>query len=142
MTVTLLVYPVLAATPPHRWDEAHARHTRRITPLVALVYLPLAAASATAAWRLVDTAISSPASLADGPAATLLTCGIVLALLGAAGAAAATAFGAAPTHGALGRGYDPQLLARLTRYDRWRCAAAVAGGAGAVLAACAAAFGG
>ena len=41
-TVTLLVYPALAEVPPERWHDAHQRHSRRIVPLVGLVYVSLA----------------------------------------------------------------------------------------------------
>jgi hypothetical protein len=38
LMVTFVVYPGLADVQPDRWPVAHARHSRRITPLVALVY--------------------------------------------------------------------------------------------------------
>ena len=38
LKVTLVVYPALADVQPNLWAAAHARHSRRITPLVALVY--------------------------------------------------------------------------------------------------------
>ena len=137
LTVTVLVYPSLIATAPGDWDRTHDRHTRRITPLVGLIYVPLALACGLAAWQLLSTLLADPASLVDGAGAALLAAGVVVALTGAAGAAAATAFGAAPVHGRLGAGHDEALLARLLTYDRWRCGAAVLGAGGAGLAAAA-----
>ncbi len=38
LTVSRLVYPALAAVAPAAWEPTHAAHSRRITPLVGLVY--------------------------------------------------------------------------------------------------------
>ncbi|MBC2960774.1 hypothetical protein [Nocardioides deserti] len=38
LTVTALVYPRLAGTAPAAWSREHSRHSRTITPLVAVVY--------------------------------------------------------------------------------------------------------
>jgi hypothetical protein len=38
LTVTLVIYAALAGVQPDQWVAAHARHSRRITPPVALVY--------------------------------------------------------------------------------------------------------
>jgi hypothetical protein len=104
-TVTLLVYPALADVPDDLWTTAHARHSRRITPLVAVVYVVLAVACAGAL-------LHDPAS--PGP---------WVAGVGAAGAALATAAGAAPTHGRLASGLTPELIRRLLLADRVRCGA-------------------
>lgn len=106
LTVTVLVYPVLARVPAASWTQAHARHSRLILPLVALTYGGLVAAGA---WVVVD----SPTSLE------------VAAVLTAAGCILVTAVAAAPTHGRLVVP-DPALLRRLLRADRVRGLLAVA----------------
>lgn len=106
VTVTALVYPALVRVPGTGWQEAHARHSRTIAPVVALLYGALVA---TGAWTLVSAA-SAPAVVAVG-----LT----------AGCLAVTALLAAPTHGRLTEP-EPRLLARLLVVDRARAALAVA----------------
>lgn len=104
-TVTVLVYPALARVPPAQWTAAHRAHSRAITPVVAVVYGSLLAAGGWALW--------------SGPAA-----GTWLALAATAVAMLVTAFVAAPAHGRLGGGHDPELLRRLLRADRVRAVAA------------------
>jgi hypothetical protein len=113
-TVTLLVYPALVRVPSADWSVAHATHSRRITPLVAIVY-------GAAAVACVGSVVSSPASG-----------GSWVAALGTAGVLLVTATTAAPTHGRLARGPTPQLLRRLLRVDRVRLLLALValGGAG------------
>ena len=113
-TVTALVYPVLGARSPDDWGVAHARHSRAITPLVAVVYGALV--------------VCGGAFVLSGPDAVGW-----LALLGAAGAVVVTAVAAAPTHGRL-TDRDDALVHRLLVADRWRCAFAVSGAALAVVA--------
>ena len=48
--VTIVVYPALAATRPADWDAAHDAHSRRISYVVAPLYLVVAAACL---WVLV-----------------------------------------------------------------------------------------
>lgn len=118
LTVTLLVYPVLAATPREAFARAHLLHSRRIVPLVGIVYVGCAAAGL---WVLVG-----------GPRtpATLAACALT------ALAAGLTALVAAPVHGRLGsRGPRPSLLRQLLRADRLRCLAAVGALVAAVVAA-------
>ena len=115
LTVTVLVYPVLAATPAADWPAVHARHSRRIVPLVAVVYLAVAVTAAGA--LLVDP---QPA--------------VALAVAASALAPGLTAAVAAPLHGRLGAGPDPALLARLLRADRLRSVAAVLALVAAVVA--------
>jgi hypothetical protein len=57
---------------------------------------------------------SGPASLSVWVAAGAF--GVILVL---------TAVGAAPRHGRLGRGYDADVAAGLSRVDQWRCALAL-----------------
>lgn len=117
LTVTGLAYPALARVPVEGWAEAHARHSRAITPLVALCYGALAL---TAGWALLD-APRSPA--------------LVAALACVLGSVLATATAAAPTHGRLGRsGPTPALLGRLLLADRVRAAFAVGAALAGVLA--------
>ncbi|WP_148613487.1 hypothetical protein [Nocardioides rubriscoriae] len=113
-TVTALVYPALVEVGPAAWDVAHAHHSRRIVPLVAVLYAGLVA--------------TGVALVVHGPG--------VLGWVGLAGVAVAlatTAVAAAPLHGRL-RADTDDLRARLLVVDRVRCAGAVVG---ALAAACA-----
>lgn len=117
LTVTVLVYPALAEVPADGWARAHDRHSRRITPLVGLVYAALLVAGVVA--------------VLDGPGAA----GWV-GLAATAVALGVTATLAAPIHGRLGqRGAgDDELVRRLLLVDRVRCAGAVVGAVAAALA--------
>jgi hypothetical protein len=119
VTVTVLVYPALVEVGDERWRESHERHSRRISPLVGVVYLGLLVAGGAA--LLADPGPWTWAALA-------LTAGAVLV----------TAAWAAPTHAALGRSAstarDRALRrSRLVRADRVRCSLAVLGAAAAVV---------
>jgi hypothetical protein len=114
-TVTLLVYPALARVPAPDWSSAHDLHSRRITPLVVILYGALLVAAAGAVW-------SAPSSV-----------GVWVAVLGIVATFAVTAAGAAPTHGRLAAGRDDQLLDRLLRVDRLRLGFALVALCGAVL---------
>ncbi len=115
LTVTLVVYPALAAVPAPGWQSAHDAHSRRIVPLVALAYGAALVACAGAA-------LTSP------------TVGTWVAVVGTVAAVAVTAASAAPTHGRLGAGKDDALVHRLLVADRVRAAAAVLALLGAVAA--------
>jgi hypothetical protein len=115
-TVTLLVYAALAEVPPERWHDAHDRHSRRIVPLVAVVYVALL--------------VTGVGAVAGHPSSVLLW----VATLASAAAVLVTATAAAPLHGRLGSGRDPALVARLLVVDRLRCGCATLGFAAAVLA--------
>ncbi len=117
LTVTLLVYPGLAAFTPDGWQAGHARHSRLITPVVVLVYA--AALAGCAAGTTHRAGLWGPA-LAVSVAATLAAVGV-------------TAAAAAPLHRRLAD-HDPALIARLLRVDRLRGAAAVVAAAAALLA--------
>ena len=116
LTVTLVVYPALADLSGDRWTAAHDAHSRRITAVVAVVYVGLLAAVA--------------ASLLLEPVSAATT----MAAVGAVSSIGLTAVGAAPLHGRLGRGHDPGLLSRLLLVDRLRLVGAVVCAAGAVWA--------
>lgn len=116
LTVTLVVYPALADVGPDRWARAHDAHSRRITPVVAVVYAGLLAAVV--------------AALLAGPVDT----GTLVASAGAGCSMLLTAVGAAPLHGRLGRGHDEGVVRRLLAVDRLRLIGAVVGAAGAVAA--------
>jgi hypothetical protein len=116
LTVTLVVYPSLAALTPGVWREGHARHSRRITPVVVLAYA--AALAGCASGLSHDGGLGTPA-LTVSVAATLT-------------AFALTAFAAAPLHRRL-VDRDPVLLRRLLRVDRLRAAAAVSALAAALV---------
>jgi hypothetical protein len=114
-TVTALVYPALLRD-DHDWVRRHAAHGRRIVPLVVVTYGVLLLSVA----RVLS---SGPASLSVWVAAGAFAVILVL-----------TALGAAPRHGRLGRGYNADVAAGLSRVDHWRCALAVAVLAAAVTA--------
>lgn len=116
LTVTLVVYPALASVPAADWTPAHDAHSRRIAPLVGLVY---------------------GAALVTGVGAVLVapSAGTLTALVGTLAAVAVTATSAAPTHGRLGGGRDDALVRRLLRADRLRCLASLVGVVGALVAA-------
>lgn len=118
LTVDLVVYPALGEAPEDRWDEVHARHSRRIAPLVGLLYVPLVL---LLGW-----------ALAVEPRAE----GAWLAAAGGALAVVTTAGLAAPMHGRLSAvpaAERPDLLRALGRADRIRTVAAGVCLAGAVL---------
>lgn len=114
VTVTLLVYPVLLRTDDGRWTAAHARHSRTIAPLVAVIYLMVLVTGA-----LLLLAGPSPLGW--------------VALAGTGAALATTAGLAAPLHGRL-TSYDATLARTLLVVDRLRCVAALAGAVAAVVA--------
>ena len=115
LTVSVLVYPALARVPVEAWAVEHDRHSRRITPLVGVVY---AAVLVTAVGAL----LASP-SYAVG-----------VAVAGHAVTLGVTAAVAAPLHGRLGRGRDASLVGRLLVADRVRAAGVVVALAGAIAA--------
>ena len=115
LTVTLVVYPALADVSADDWAGAHAAHSRRISVVVALAYLPLLGVGL---WSLVD-----------GPVDT----GLVVAAVGAATSFLTTALVAAPTHGRLGQGRTDALVHRLLVADRVRLVGAVVCLAGALV---------
>jgi len=97
LTVTRMVYPALGEVPPDTWSQAHALHSRRIVPLVAVLYLPLAA-------LLVWAAVAHP-----GEPGTWVAAGGGMLSMGT------TAAVAAPVHGQLGGAVSRDDRARLTR---------------------------
>lgn len=113
-TVTVLVYPALSRVGSADWGREHQEHSRRIVPLVGVVYGFLAVACLGALLTL-------PASP-----------GLWVALLGTLVAVLVTAFGAAPTHGRLADGPAPALVGRLLVLDRWRLAGALVALGGAL----------
>ena len=106
LVVTLLVYPGFAEVADEHWAHHHDRHSRRITPLVVIVYGLLVLACALALW-------TGPTALET---ASAVGCGV---------AAVATAAVAAPAHGRLAGGRNPAVLRRLLYADRVRLLAAV-----------------
>jgi len=115
-TVTALVYPNLASVDEADWGAYHATHSRRITPIVVLVYGLVVLAGVMA--------------VVDG-----LTAWGVVSLSGHGLALATTALVAAPAHAMLGRGRGDAVLARLLAADRVRFAAATVAAVAAVAAA-------
>ena len=108
LAVSVVVYPALAATTPEGWRSVHDAHSRRIAPLVGVVY-------AVALVAVVGSVLTDP-----GPA-------VLLATLATGAAMALTAALAAPLHGRLGRvdRPDTDLLRQLLLVDRLRAVAAV-----------------
>lgn len=116
VTVSTLVYPVLAATPAEGWRAAHDRHSRVITPTVGAVYAALLVGSVAAL------------STAAGPA-------VVAAVGGTALSLGTTALVAAPLHGRLATaGPTPARLQQLLVADRVRTAGAAVAAVAATLA--------
>lgn len=108
VTVTVLVYPALASVGSDRWTPAHDRHSRRIAPLVVLLYGGFVV---TGVWAAATEPLRTP---------------LVAALALAAGTLLLTGAVAAPLHGRLGAdGPRPELLDRLLRVDRARAVLAV-----------------
>jgi hypothetical protein len=109
-TVDLVVYPALADVPASEWAEAHQRHSRRITPVVAVIYPALVV-------LVVWTLLAEPRDT-----------GAWLAFTGGLLSVVTTAAVAAPTHGRLGGSPPqerPQLLRRLDQADRVRTVGAL-----------------
>ena len=103
LTVTCLVYPALVRAGRPDFARAHARHSRAIVPLVALVY-------GAAVVAVVGAVLSAPTSLLAWSAAA--STGVALLM---------TAVRAAPLHGRLGRlGPEPGLVRSLVLADRVR----------------------
>lgn len=117
LTVDLLVYPALGEVADDAWSATHDRHSRRIVPLVAVLYPPLV--------LLLGWAVAAePRSAATW-----------LAVVGGLLSVGATAAVAAPTHGRLASaaaGDRPALMRRLDRADRVRSVGALVCAAGAV----------
>jgi hypothetical protein len=115
VTVTAVVYPALARVPAGQWASAHDAHSRAITPVVTVVYGALlvtggwALWSAPNAWTWVAVAATAAAMLV-------------------------TAVAAAPAHGRLAGGHDPDRIRRLLRADRLRAVAAAVALVAAALA--------
>ena len=117
VTVSSLVYPVLASTSPEAWRRAHDRHSRVITPTVGAVYAAL----------LLGTVAAL--STAAGPAVVAAAVGVALSL-------GTTALVAAPLHGRLATaGPTPERLRRLLVADRVRTAGAALAAVAATVAA-------
>ena len=115
LTVTLLVYPALAEVEAAGFGAAHDRHSRRIVPLVGLVYGFVAVAG-------LGALLGAPRAPAVWLACALSAVAVLV-----------TALRAAPLHGRLGRkGPEPGLLTFLRSADRLRTAAALVALAAAV----------
>lgn len=114
-TVTVLVYPNFRMVDEVDWQAFHATHSRRITPVVALVY------------GLV--LVAGVMVLVDG-----LTAWRVVGMAGHGVALLVTALVAAPAHGRLADGRDDVVLARLLAADRVRLAGATVAAGAAVAA--------
>ncbi len=118
LTVDLVVYPALGEVGSAAWPRAHAAHSRRITPVVGLVYVPLVL---VLGWAVVaePRAVGTWVAVAGGLLAVVTTAAV-----------------AAPIHGRLSSvGEDERvvLLARLGRADRVRTVGAVLCALGAVV---------
>lgn len=106
--VTVLVYPGFPDVPIAAWPRAHAAHTRRIMPLVVVVYGGLVVATALV--------------VAAGPAPLEW-----VAVVAAGVAIAVTASVAAPSHGRLSPDRPHRELRRLRRADVVRTTSAAIG---------------
>ena len=118
LTVDLVVYPALGEVGPDAWAGAHAAHSRRITPVVGLVYVPLVL---VLGWA----AVTEPDDV-----------GTWTAVVGGLLAVATTAVVAAPLHGRLSSADEDArsaLHVRLAQADRVRTVGAVVCAVGALL---------
>lgn len=115
VTVTAVVYPMLARWSAEELARHHAPYTRSVTGVVAVTYAGLGIACL---WALLDD---------PGSVWTWLT-GVFAALT-----VVVTGTLAAPIHGRLGRVHDPALVTRLLRVDRVRAVLGLAALACAVL---------
>lgn len=106
LCVTTLVYPALGQGSAQTFADRHQGHSRRITPVVILVYGGLLIACAWSLMECVDAA-----STAVGVTVVMLL--------------AITGLGAAPRHGRLGRGWSRSTWTALMRLDRARLLLAV-----------------
>lgn len=105
LTVTALVYPALSRVREQDWHGEHERHSRRIVPLVGIVYVFLAGSTI---WLL---AVDRGGWAWGGAVSAFLV-------------AAVTAFSAAPLHGKL-TDRDPEFIRRLLIVDRSRAGLAL-----------------
>ena len=110
-TVQVLVYRQFPAVPADAFPAYEAEHSRRITPLVGVLF---GACGVTTALLLVRR----PAHV---PLAGLLVSAVLFAVV-----LGATALLAVPEHRRLARGFRPDAFRRLLRADLIRTAAAVA----------------
>jgi hypothetical protein len=118
VTIDLVVYPALGEVRDDQWSGAHERHSRRVTPIVAMVYPPLVL---VLGWAVVQ-----------GPRVA----GTWVALAGGLLAVATTAAVAAPAHGRLASAAPVDraaLLRRLDLADRVRSVGALVCVVGALL---------
>lgn len=107
LTVSSLVYPVLAAADPQVWRQTHARHSRLVTPMVVVTYLGMLIAVPWALW-------SAPTNVW----VWLATAAVLFTF-------AVTALAAAPAHQSLTPVKDPRLIHKLLWADRLRAVGAV-----------------
>ena len=117
LTVDLVVYPALGEVPDAGWVSAHDGHSRRIMPVVVVIYPPLVL---VLGWTVVAL---------PGEA------GAWVAVVGGLIAVGTTAAVAAPTHGRLSSvpaAERPRLMRRLDRADRVRTLGALVCAVGAV----------
>lgn len=113
-TVQLLVYPGFAGMERSGWTAMHRRHTRLMAWIIGGPWLVQGLTCAVLlVWR--PPGVPLLAALAAG------ACG--------AATVAVTLAVSVPCHERLAQGYDPDVLARLTRTNWWRTAAWTLGGA-------------
>jgi hypothetical protein len=115
LTVTWLVYPALGDVVRESWAAAHATHSRRIVPLVGLVYLTVVVA--VVGGLVIRPDLPHLVAAAASGVVFLLTAGV-----------------AAPLHGRLSPERDPRLFGRLLAADRLRSVFALVALAAAIAA--------
>lgn len=113
LVVTAVVYPAFAGVRSQDWPQHHRVHSRRVSPVVAVVYGLLLGAGG---WVLVA-----------GP----VDAGSAVALVSSAVAVLVTAGVAAPAHSRLAGVRGERDMAVLLAADRVRCVAAVVAAAAA-----------
>ena len=111
--IQLLVYPGFAAMERTGWVALHQRHTRLMGRIIGGPWLVQGLTCAVLlVWR---------------PPGVPLVAALAAGVCGAATVAVTLAI-SVPCHERLAQGYDPDVLARLTRTNWWRTAAWSLGG--------------
>ncbi|MEZ5380100.1 MAG: hypothetical protein R2733_26630 [Acidimicrobiales bacterium] len=103
-TIHAVHYPLFGLVGPERYAEFQREHMRRITRVLLVP------------WGVEGLSSLALVALTDGTDRRWSLAGLVLL----AGVVAVTGLGAAPIHGRLTNGFEPELHRRLMRFDAVR----------------------
>ena len=134
LVVTVLVYPALARVPADRWPVEHIQHSRRVTPVVGVVYgLLLVAGASVLVARPSGAQVASLVAVGAAMLVTATVAAPVHSRLGGPAVPAATSpappdvasaplapSGSAREQAGAMSGPEPTLLRRLLLADRVR----------------------